>query len=644
MFDIHRACDSKARGKNRYTRKELIDLANRYDIVLPKKNMSISEICNFYKTLDWSVFKEKTPMDIKKKQIKKIQEMTPEERRENMKAVKELLTSKVLEKKLKERRKKVVDEETRRKRIEYRRKRERIKNAENRRKFFEKLDREINDKKKNKEEIESKMASNCLRRCNKRLREYQLRIVRFMQTNNRLLVYHKMGTGKTLTAVTVSQCYLERNPNNRVIVVTPASLSDNFRKGMMEYKYIKHADRYEFYSIQKATNLLKSGELSCKNSLVIIDEVHNYRARIKFKRDELKSGKNIFHGYKCFLRAEKLLLLTGTPLYNNPHDMNVYKVLLNYNKDEFNSKSIREIVKHYSKFDMDSLRCKVSFHDFEKNDSDFPKRIDDFKHIAMTPEYESRYQKIIREIEDKEEKTLLNAVFSNYSESNTNQFENILRRATQNIDNNLRLNDKLNKVVKYINKIKRLNESLPSNEKWKVVIYSQFKKHGINLIRDMIDVPHAIISGDTKVSNRQDIVNAYNRGHIQCLFITKAGGEGLDLKGTDAIILMEPTWNEQNNEQIIGRAIRYKSHDARPEERKKVRVIHLIHTTTDDRKEETKEIIKRFLNQTLDKIPKLPNVLESCDLMLSIFQKAKQRVLNYYDNELRKLSIERNEC
>ena len=635
MFDTTRACSSNSRKKERYTKNELLDLSYKYRIALPKTNMTITELCEFYKTLDWNSLSKKK---LEKKHVKKvpkkpvgkdINEMTSAERREEMKVIKS-----ILEGRKREREKQKARAEKRRE--------EAMKARKKKEEFFRKLDKEIEEQKKEKANRQTKMASNCVKRCHPKLRDYQMNVIRFMQKNHRLLVYHKMGTGKTLTAVATSQCYLDRNPTHKVIVITPASLSDNFRKGMMQYKYIKHQNRYRFYSIEKATNLLKKNQLDCSNSMVILDEVHNYRAKITFKKGYLKGGVNIFYGYKCFLHADKLLLLTGTPIYNSPDDLNLYKVLLNYDA-RFKDKDTKKIVEHYSKLPIDSLLCKVSFHEYEKNDTDFPRRVDVHKYVAMNPNYERQYHRILEEI-FLEDKSLLKFVFKNYKDTNENQFENLTRRATQNIDNNLDLNKKLHRVIKYINKIKKLNENLRDSEKWKIVIYSQFKEHGIYLVRDLIDIPKATISGTTKVSERQEIVNLYNSGKIQCLFITKAGGEGLDLKGTDAIIMMEPTWNQQNNEQVIARAIRYKSHENRPEERKRVNVIHMIHTTTNDRKEATQDYIKKFLKEEFHKVPRIPRITESCDYIMSIYQQVKQKVLNYHDGELKKLSIERNQC
>lgn len=619
MFDPNRPCSSFSKKKNRYTKKELMDLRYEYKIVLPENEMTITEMCEFYKTLDWQKLKKKKKLEIEKKKKKlEVNKKIMIEKKKKMEIEKKMMIEK--KKKMIEKKKKMMEEEKKKKK-----------------------QKQIQKKKE-----EEKVKSGCLSRSKQPLRDYQRRVVKFLGKHNRLLVYHKMGTGKTLTAVTVSQCYLDANPNRKVIVITPASLTDNFKKGMMQYGNIKNANRYEFYSIQKATRLLKEDKLNCRHNLVIIDEVHNYKAEIKYRKGKLVSGVNIFEGYKCFLKASKLLLLTGTPVYNRPEDLDVYKVLLNYEENKMKGKSVKEIVEHYKKFGLDSLQCKISYHDFSKNDMDFPRRIDVVKKIRMRPEYEKQYKKIIDEIEESKvgqgQKKLLGKVFKNLTESNKNQFENLTRRLTQNIDNNLQLNAKLDTVIKYLQKMETSNKVLPNNEKYKAVIYSQFKEHGIYLLMQQTKIPYGVITGDTKVSDRQKLVNAYNSGKLNVLFITKAGGEGLDLKGTDAIILMEPTWNENNSEQIIARAIRYKSHEKRPENRRQVRVIHLIHTYSGDMTPQLDAVVKQYIHDSKDRVPHMPNILLSCDYKMLVYQQAKQNVLNNWDKNLKKLSIEQNNC
>ena len=66
MFDPTRPCDSFNRKKFRYSKKELDDLRYTYNIILPEDNMTISQICNFYKTLDWKKLKKKKEIKWKK--------------------------------------------------------------------------------------------------------------------------------------------------------------------------------------------------------------------------------------------------------------------------------------------------------------------------------------------------------------------------------------------------------------------------------------------------------------------------------------------------------------------------------------------------------------------------------------------------
>jgi hypothetical protein len=82
---------------------------------------------------------------------------------------------------------------------------------------------------------------------------------------------------------------------------------------------------------------------------------------------------------------------------------------------------------------------------------------------------------------------------------------------------------------------------------------------------------YAIISGDVKLEMRIAIQNAYNHGNIiHCLLISSSGAEGLDLKKTSSVHIMESAWNDARNQQVIARAVRYLSHEGLP---KNLRVV-----------------------------------------------------------------------
>jgi len=78
---------------------------------------------------------------------------------------------------------------------------------------------------------------------------------------------------------------------------------------------------------------------------------------------------------------------------------------------------------------------------------------------------------------------------------------------------------------------------------------------------------YAIFSGQQTPEERENIIKLVNslenkNGNIiSILLISKSGAEGLDLKNIRSVHIMEPYWNFSLIEQIIARAVRYKSHE-----------------------------------------------------------------------------------
>ena len=101
---------------------------------------------------------------------------------------------------------------------------------------------------------------------------------------------------------------------------------------------------------------------------------------------------------------------------------------------------------------------------------------------------------------------------------------------------------------------------------------------------DSKKIPYGYVTGDLSIEQRQDAVERYNSGKIKTLFVSKAGSEGLDLKNTTYLIIMESSWNLGSLEQVIGRAVRYKSHDTLSESKKTVTVYKLLLVKPDEYK------------------------------------------------------------
>jgi hypothetical protein len=70
----------------------------------------------------------------------------------------------------------------------------------------------------------------------------------------------------------------------------------------------------------------------------------------------------------------------------------------------------------------------------------------------------------------------------------------------------------------------------------------------------------------------------YNSGKVPVLLISAAGAEGLDLKETRSLIILEPYWNDARLDQVKGRAVRYRSHANLPKKDRTVDIYTLVLT------------------------------------------------------------------
>ena len=390
----------------------------------------------------------------------------------------------------------------------------------------------------------------CFEDASRPLYEHQIRVTKALQTQRELIIVHDVGSGKTLTAVTAADCFLQNNPNMNVIVVTPVSLVENFKEEIIRTYQGRNMQRYTFYTHAKFAKDLKTKRLTqdvIRKSMVIIDEIHNYRTKIpkgavtgKVRKSEIPACFYVQQGIKS---AQKVLGLTATPFVNDISDL-ITIVSIVTGKDLF-AKSRRKITPF--RLLLKHAQNLFSFYEIEKGDPRFPSYTIHKIEIVMPSEYYTKYMEI-----EKFKSTNIQKKFSK-------AFYGNIRLASNKIDNKT----DSPKVLWTINKV----ESIVKNG-GRVVIYSGFIDSGITLIRDALakkGIGCNFITGKIKRRERSAIVKDYNAGRMPVLLISKAGGEGLDLKQTSAVIMLEPTWNGASRTQIFGRGVRNGSHLGLPE-------------------------------------------------------------------------------
>ena len=422
----------------------------------------------------------------------------------------------------------------------------------------------------------------CIRNSKTPLNSHQKKVVEFIMKNRGLLVVHSTGSGKTLSAVTAAKCVLDMNKKIQVFVIAPKSLLENFKKEMKE-TYVLPKKDYKRFNIMTKEHFVRNVKVSdCKDKFLIIDEAHNIKTEIKGK-----SGKTAKKIVECAKKAWKVLLLSATPVVNDPYDIvNLMSMLYGtdpISKSEFNkflySKDGNIINEDLFKRYFD---CKISF--FSPSVSkEYPSA--DVKNVQLYMDYD-----YYDDYTDTEESILGVWQDEVHTKGKGTAFYSGLRQAVNKIS------------TPELSKIQWIMNKLASGQK--TLIFSEFIGSTLIPLKKIMKqkgIKFVSVTGDMSVDNRKKAVRLFNTNKAQVIVISKAGGEGLDLKGTRNVIIMEPAWNKAREEQIIGRAIRYKSHSHLPQSERHVIVYKLY--VTKPTPEMKKEFIKRYERNLLPFTP-----------------------------------------
>lgn len=417
------------------------------------------------------------------------------------------------------------------------------------------------------------------------LKPHQQRVVNRMADPNQtgLVAVHGLGSGKTLTSIAVAD-----KLGLPADVVVPAALQGNYSKELE-----KHTNAPLDTNIQSLENVARKGDHLLTRPLLIVDEAHRLRNPGKTQRTLANSP------------ADKRLLLTGSLFYNHPADMAApinmaagTKVLPS-DPNEFAGRFVREryvkpnlfgritgkpgeTVVEVNPFEkpylQELLKKYVDYH--PGSTEGFPTREEQTIKVDMSPEQRQIYDKVMEDAPPwVREKLLKNLPPTKSEAKQLNSFLTGVRQVSNSTSAYDIVNDPHEpKIDKAVEELKKMMETNPEA---KAVIYSNFLPSGINPYKRRLDdlkIPYGEFTGKMNKSVRDKLVQDYNNNKLRALLLSSAGGEGLDLKGTNLIQLLEPHWNEEKLKQVIGRGIRFKSHDHLPEEQRKVLIQRFLST------------------------------------------------------------------
>jgi len=403
----------------------------------------------------------------------------------------------------------------------------------------------------------------------------------------RVLVYHGLGSGKSLSAIAAAEAAKKKYQEDYGIVA-PASLRQNFQKEVEKFTQNSKPEILSYTGLGLGKKFTKVPET------LIMDEAHRLRN---------PGGSAAQAAADVANQAKRVLLLTGSPITNSPSDLaNLISIVArkNISPQEFEKKYVgykkvypglfnyfagikpgdKAVIKNESEL-KELLKGRV---DYQPSKTPEGVNVNEEKITVPLTSAQSKIQQALRtkippgflwKLDQefplsKDELAKLNSFLTGLRQNSvsTRPF-----RVDNDAFKSFQQSGKLQEAYK------RLDELLKSDPRKKAIIYSNHIGAGIEPYAAALakyNVPHGIFHGGVPTKQRQKSLADYNAGKLRALLIGPAGAEGLSTKGTNLIQLLDPHWHESRTQQARGRGLRFDSHDDLPEELKNVHVQRFI--------------------------------------------------------------------
>lgn len=410
------------------------------------------------------------------------------------------------------------------------------------------------------------------------LNDKEQRVLEKLKNTPGLVLAHNVGTGKTRTSIQAAN-----QLGKPTTVVVPAALQDNYKKELNKWL----GQEPDSFNIESQQAIARTGlKNNPEGGTLIVDEAHRAREPGSALLQALKNNN-----------ADKRLLLSASPVYNKPSDLSTLVNLASGentmpgNQREFNERYVEErqvgpgllgrlfgvkpgteqVLKRQD--ELGNIFKKYIDYEPTSGAGEFPESREETVKVPMARGQQEIYDTIMNKAPLWVRWKVKSGLPPNRQELSKLQAFLSGTRQVSNSDYGFRQDDSAITAPKAEAAVNFLKQQLKENPNYKAVVYSNYLNSGLMPYKKQLEaanIPYGEFTGDIDPETRNQLVRDYNADKLKALLISSAGAEGLDLKGTRLLQMLEPHFNKEKERQIAGRAVRYQSHHALPPEDRNV--------------------------------------------------------------------------
>ena len=416
------------------------------------------------------------------------------------------------------------------------------------------------------------------------LQPQQERVKKRVGEGQNLLVYHGLGSGKSLAGIAAAE-----GVGGPYTAVVPASLRPNY-----EGEIGKFSDQKTPSEVLSYTGIGMGLQPKQDPDTVIMDEVQRLRNP---DSEASQAAMNLA------ARAKHKVLLSGTPIVNAPSDLAVPLSILTgknmspagFNKKFVGTKTVDPGLMGWFKgihpAEVPTIKDEQGLERLLENHVDYQasrapegvKTRDERVEVDLSPEQQDFYKLMWGKLPWVTRWKLSNDYpLTGQELAHLSSFMTGPRQAALSLFPFHSSKDPMY-AFKTSSKLQSamgsLKQTLAKDPRAKALVYSNFIDAGLTPYGAALQaegIPFGQFHGTMTEEDRKKALADYNEGRSRVLLLGPAAAEGISARGTQLIQLLDPHWNEARLGQARGRGLRFDSHEGLPPELRNVRIQRFV--------------------------------------------------------------------